>query len=496
MARPVSSLAMEQNQLRYWLAVLFHEQKEYDSKDVMKKVPAFLITCLLGGLEACRDQNITSRDELAPVVNALQKGVQPLSDEHDLDTLMAQIGEARYVLLGEASHGTADFYAWRAAITRRLIEEKGFTFVAVEGDWPDAYELNQYINGWGAPGRARQVLQAFNRWPTWMWANEEIADLTEWMRAYNDRQSAERKASFYGLDVYSLWESLERLKVDIGTTDAELTRLLQEITQCLGPYQDDEQAYAVATLRGTRCSDALNRLLERIRSQYPAAATQLDQFNIEQNALVAVNAERYYYAMARDDADSWNVRDRHMAETLDRLKGLHGPDAKAIVWAHNTHVGDARYTDMAQAGMVNLGQLVRENHPGLETYIVGFGTYGGEVIAGKRWDAPAERMRVPQAPKNSWDEVLHTIAPENKLVLLNQLRSAPELASARGQRAIGVVYNPAREAGNYVPTALVERYDGFIFIDKTRALHPLDITVGGRKEHSEAPVGAYALIND
>jgi erythromycin esterase-like protein len=200
--------------------------------------------------------------------------------------------------------------------------------------------------------------------------------------------------------------------------------------------------------------------------------------------------------MARDDADSWNVRDRHMAETLDRLMRLHGPNAKAIVWAHNTHVGDARYTDMAQEGMVNLGQLVRESHADAGTYIVGFGTYQGEVIAGKRWDAPYERMPVPQAPKNSWDELLHAVSPENKIVLLNQLRSAPELASARGQRAIGVVYNPARESGNYVPTVLAERYDGFIFIDKTRALHPLDVTVGGRKAHDEAPVGAYALIND
>ena len=462
----------------------------------MKKLPVVVMGCMLTSFEACREQEIKSRDEFAPVSNALQKGIKPLTSEDDLDAVLSQIGDARYVLLGEASHGTADFYEWRAAITRRLIEEKGFTFVAVEGDWPDAYELNQYINGQGTPGRARQVLEAFNRWPTWMWANEEIAELSEWMRAYNDRQPTDRKASFYGLDVYSLWESLDRLRADIGTSDAVAAQLVEEASQCLGPYEGDEQAYAMATLHGTRCYDQLTRLLERIRSQYLAAGSELNQFNIEQNALVAVNAERYYTAMAKDDAESWNVRDRHMAETLDRLMRLHGPNAKVIVWAHNTHVGDARYTDMQEAGMVNLGQLVRESHQAEGVYILGFGTYEGQVIAGKRWDATPEAMLVPQATKGSWAQILHEISPANKFVRLNQLRSEPELAKSRGQRAIGVVYNPAREWGNYVPTVLTERYDGLIFIDRTRALRPLDVIAGARKEHSEAPVGAYALIND
>ena len=460
----------------------------------MKKIPLYVIAWTMSALAACREQAIESRGDEDQLVSALQKHAQPLATETDLDSLMAEIGDARYVLLGEASHGTAEFYAWRAAITRRLIAEKGFSFVAVEGDWPDAYDVNQYVQGQGAPGRAPDVLRAFDRWPTWMWANTEIARLAEWMRTYNDGQSTGPKAGFYGLDVYSLWESLERL-TQLETTDPQTAQLAREALSCFDGYRGDEQAYASATLRGTRCADVLNRLLTSVQTRY-GSATDSASLNVVQNAITAVNAEQYYYQMVRDDAESWNVRDRHMAATLDRLTALHGPDAKAIIWAHNTHVGDARYTDMAPYGMVNLGQLVREAHENEGVYIVGFGTYEGTVIAADRWGDPHRTMNVPPSPTGSWDALLHRVTPDNKLLFVNRLRGDSTLSQARGQRAIGVVYNPAREQGNYVPTRLAHRYDGLIFLNQTQALQPLPVSAKGRKQNSNAPVGEYALIND
>ena len=452
----------------------------------------YTMACLVSALQACQTESVERQQKDESVVAALQQATRPLQTEQDLDRVLADIGNARYVLLGEASHGTAEFYQWRAAITRRLIQEKGFTLVLVEGDWPDAYALNQYVQGQRTAERASDVLQAFDRWPTWMWANTEIAQLAEWMRTYTTQTN--RNVAFYGLDVYSLWESLEQLTSQ-QATDPQTAELARQALQCFGGYRGDEQAYAVATLQGTRCNDALTLLLNHVQTRY-ANATDTASFNLVQNALVAVNAEQYYYTMVRDDAESWNIRDRHMAATLDRLTQLHGRDSKVIIWAHNTHVGDARYTDMAQSGMVNLGQLVRESHAGEGVYIIGFGTYQGEVIAGDYWGATPERMPVPASPDGTWDALLHQVSPASKFVQLNQVRTDSLLAQTRGQRAIGVVYNPSAEAGNYVPTRLAERYDGLIFIDRTQALSPLSVQNQAGKEPGKAPVGAYALIND
>lgn len=457
----------------------------------MKTLLYVMITSV-SAFQACKPQSPESRANDQQALTILQQAARPLQTEQDLDSLLAAIGNSRYVLLGEASHGTAEFYQWRAAITRRLIQEKGFTLVTVEGDWPDAYAVNQYILGQGSGERAPDVLQAFSRWPTWMWANTEIAQLAEWMRAYNAQTN--RKASFYGLDVYSLWESLGELAA-LQTTDPQTAELAHQALDCFAIYRGDEQAYASATLYGTRCNDILNQLLMHVQTRYPNPSDTA-QLTIVQNARVAVNAEAYYYAMARDDADSWNVRDSHMAATLDRLMHLHGPDSKVIVWAHNTHVGDARYTDMAQYGMVNLGQLVRESHGSEGVYIVGFSTYQGEVVAGNYWGAPYDRMSVPASPGGSWDELLHRALSGNKFISLTSVRTESVISQSRGQRAIGVVYNPARESGNYVPTRLTERYDALLFIDRTTALTPLPVQPQARKEHSDAPVGPYALVND
>jgi erythromycin esterase-like protein len=430
--------------------------------------------------EAANPRN-TPTDEVSA---AIARGVKPLASEADLDVLMQGIGNSRYVLLGEASHGTSEFYTWRAAITRRLIAEKGFSFVAVEGDWPDAWELNRYVKGAAYQNnQVPEVLQNFDRWPTWMWANEEIASLAGWLKTYNSGKVAGQKAGFYGLDVYGLWESMDRLIAYLEQTDPAAAQTAREARQCFASYRRDEQAYAQATLNPSlSCASQLNRMLEAVQAHVRSAPAGSEAaFDAGQNALAAVNGERYYHTMVRSSAESWNVRDRHMMTTLNRLMQLHGPDAKAIVWAHNTHVGDARHTDMAAEGMINIGQLVREQHGGAGVYIIGFGTYTGNVIAASQWGSATREMRVPEARSGSWDAILHAIQPANKIVLLDKLRTEPALKGSKGQRAIGVVYNPSQEAGNYVPTVLTERYDALLFIDQTSALKPVPVRPSGRK---------------
>jgi erythromycin esterase len=409
------------------------------------------------------------------LVDAVRIASHPLETPQDFDALIKRIGDAHYVLLGEASHGTSDFYKWRALLSQRLIRDKGFNFIAVEGDWPDCYRINRYIKGYsGVEASAFKVLNAFDRWPTWMWANWEIVALTEWMRSFNARSG--RRVGFYGLDVYSLYESMHTIVDYLEKKDPEMARLAQQAYRCFEPYAEDVQSYAWSTrMVPETCESEVIDLLKQLQNRAPHYDGDPEAgFNTEQNALVMVDAEKYYRAMVRSDENSWNVRDIHMADTLDRLVELHGLGAKAIIWAHNTHVGDARYTDMAASGMVNIGQLVRERKGEDDTCLVGFGTHHGTVIAGKDWDAPMEVMGVPDAVENSWEDVLHRTAQNAFYLLLQEKRKENIFTRERGNRAIGVVYNPESERfGNYVPSHLPQRYDAFTFIDETQALHPL-----------------------
>jgi erythromycin esterase len=406
----------------------------------------------------------------------------PLQTTADLGPLLAAIGNARIVLLGEASHGTHEYYTWRTALSRRLIEEKGFQFLAVEGDWPDCFEVNAAIKqdevSYSSPAR---LLQTFNRWPTWMWGNWEIAALVEWLHRHNRQRPADQRVGFYGLDVYSLWESLQAvLQYTEQRGDAAVTAARQAF-HCFEPYSADPQEYARAiAFVSEDCQDEVANLLKDLRRQAqerrPANLPEREQaFAAEQNALVAVNAERYYRAMLKGGGASWNVRDRHMMETLTRLLDLHGPDSKAIIWEHNTHIGDARYTDMRRDDMVNVGQLAREQFGRDNVFSVGFGSYQGSVIAGREWGAPFETMPVPEARRNSWEYLLHQqLEGDNALLFSRELRAVPTLRESVGHRAIGVVYRPeVEQLGNYVPSLIPERYDAFLFLDHTRALHPL-----------------------
>jgi erythromycin esterase-like protein len=401
-----------------------------------------------------------------------------LRDIGDLDALIEKIENKTIVMLGEASHGTSEYYTWRARISKRLIVERGFRFIAVEGDWPDCYELNRYVKGWSEAWSARQALQNFERWPTWMWANWEIVALAEWLRDYNRERPDDEMVGFYGLDVYSLWESLEAVYGHLKEFHPEKLEQAMEAISCFEPFNREGQSYAWHTrLAPEDCSDEVVELLRSLRSapaRYPEDPEA--HFNAEQNAHVTVNAERYYRAMVRADNESWNVRDTHMMDTLDRLLDFHGPAAKGIVWEHNTHIGDARFTDMAEAGMVNIGQLAREQYSDGQVCLVGFGSYQGTVIAGRSWGAPMEVMQVPAGQRGSWEALLHAASPENQLLLMDDFRDVEEAQDMRGHRAIGVVYKPEHEMfGNYVPSDLRRRYDVFLYIDQTHALHPLHL---------------------
>ncbi|TQS45400.1 erythromycin esterase family protein [Cryptosporangium phraense] len=412
----------------------------------------------------------------------------PLRDAGDFDPLLDRVRDARVVMLGEASHGTHD-YRLRADLTRRLVDEHGFSFVAVEGDWPDCDRVHRAV-GEGADVRA--ALEQFHRWPTWMWANEEVADFLRWL-------AVRRTVGFHGLDVYSLWESLGEVLRYFREHDPDGLAPALAAIRCLDPYGQDPQSYAWATVMGSTCAPALASMLAEVRRRALEGAPDdaFGAFAARQNAEAAVGAEQYYRAMVGNGPESWNGRDTHMLETLARLLDFYGPESRAVVWAHNTHVGDARATDMAEHGMTNLGELARERWGGDAVALVGFGCHRGEVLAGPSWGAPVEVMPVPPARAGSLEATLQATLPEPALFVFGPGEFTPGRTGARPawltdvlpHRAIGVVYDPARESyGNYVPTRLGDRYDAFVWLPETTALSPLPATpVGGELE--TYPVG-------
>jgi erythromycin esterase len=413
------------------------------------------------------------------VIRSIEEKSLPLESTSDLDPLIQKIGDARIVMLGEASHGTHDFYTWRAQITKRLIKEKGFNFIAVEGDWPDCYKVNRYIKQYTEQTTAFDVLHTFNRWPTWMWANWEMVALTEWLYKHNQQLPREKKVGFYGLDVYSLWDSMQAIKDYLAKVDPAALQVAEEAFTCFDPYKkDDGQSYAYASqMVPELCENEVITLLQEIQKKMPLFDSDFEMaFSTEQNALIAVNAEKYYRAMVHGGAQSWNVRDDHMFETLQRLLDFHGAGSKVIVWEHNTHIGDSRYTDMTDEGMYNIGELVRDNYSKEDVVLVGFGSYVGTVIAASRWGADMRKMKVPKGRSGSWEQLLHEASATNKLILLDEITDDTLMEQRIGHRAIGVVYNPEYEMyGNYVPSIIPLRYDAFLFINQTTALHPLHI---------------------
>ena len=385
----------------------------------------------------------------------------------DYDDLLALIGNAHFVLIGEASHGTHEFYRDRAAITKRLIAEKGFNAVAVEADWPDAYRIDRYVRRRGDDAEPVEALGDFKRFPTWMWRNADVLDFVGWLRDFGG------DVGFYGVDLYSLFTSIEKVIEVLDQIDPEAARRARQRYGCFDHFGEDSQMYGYATTFGVSksCEDEVVAQLIDLRRKAAELAPD-DAFFVEQNARLIANAERYYRSMFGGRASSWNLRDTHMADTIDALaeylRRTTG-DAKVVVWEHNSHLGDARATEMGESGEINVGQLMRERHGG-DVRNIGFTTYTGTVTAASDWDGPAERKNVRPALPGSYEELFHRAGVPNFW-----LKPGRELAESRLERAIGVIYLPRTErVSHYFHASLAKQFDAVIHYDTTRAVEPLE----------------------
>lgn len=433
------------------------------------------------------------------LIEAVRECAHPLTAAaSDYDPLIDLIGEAHFVLLGEASHGTHEFYQQRAEITKRLIQEKGFTVVAVEADWPDAYRVNRYVRGVSHDATPVDALEGFQRFPLWMWRNTEVVHFMDWLREYNDALPEQAtKTGFYGLDLYSMYASMQAVLRYLEKIDPEAAQQARERYSCFERFGKDTQRYGYAASfeLNRSCEDeAVNQLLE-LQGQTAEYAkrdgrvAEDEFFFAEQNARLVKNAEEYYRAMFRDSVESWNLRDRHMAETLDALVAhfnQQGNETKAVVWEHNSHLGDARATERSEAGKLNVGQLVRERYD-RDAVLVGFTTYTGTVTAASYWDAPAERKVVRPALAQSYEALFHETGLPRFLLNLRDRHPAIEgLRDPRLERAIGVIYLPDTErVSHYLYARLPEQFDAVVHCDRTQALEPLEKTP--RREKGETP---------
>ncbi|WP_029116724.1 erythromycin esterase family protein [Mycobacterium sp. URHB0044] len=402
-----------------------------------------------------------------------------------VDVLERLLGDARVVLIGESSHGTDEFYRARAEITKWLIDAKGFLGVAVEADWPDAYQVNRFVRGAGTDDTAEQALACFERFPTWMWRNAAVRDFVDWLRQRNATMTDEQRVGFYGLDMYSLHRSMKAVIGYLETVDPEAAARARTRYACFdhAAADDDGQDYGRAAAFGAGRSCEENAVEQLVEMQRTAARDGLlaedEAFYAEQNALVVRNAEVYYRAMFSRRINTWNLRDHHMADTLGALRN-HLGGARIVVWAHNSHVGDARATEMADDGQLTLGQLARERFGG-ETRLIGFSTYTGTVTAASRWGGAAERKRVRPGLPGSVEELFHDVGrPEFAVVMRDDGRVvADPLADVRLNRAIGVIYSPATERqSHYFDVRPADQFDAMIHIDETTALEPLDVPAG------------------
>jgi erythromycin esterase-like protein/predicted phosphoribosyltransferase len=434
----------------------------------------------------------------APVpieVAVIRAEALPVSDGVPADDVLFDlVGDAHYVLIGEASHGTHEFYASRAAMTRRLIEEKGFRAVAVEADWPDAYRVNRYVRGRGQDTTSEEALRGFERFPTWMWRNTAVVDFVGWLREHNARMGGDERAKtgFYGLDLYSLHRSIREVIAYLERVDPAAARRAHERYACFDHASaDDGQAYGFAAAfgAGETCErQVIEQLVDLQRHAVEYArrdgfVADEEIFYAQQNARVVAAAAEYYRSMFAGRVSSWNLRDEHMTDTLDalveHLTNQQGRPAKVVVWAHNSHLGDASATEMGSQGELNVGQLVRERHPG-DCRLIGFTSYTGTVTAADDWDDPAERKWVRPALPDSVEELFHSAGGREFLISMGHApRTAQTLRSALLERAIGVIYRPDTERqSHYFRARVSEQFDAVIHIDETRAVEPLERTAG------------------
>ena len=424
--------------------------------------------------------NPTLREALSDILRPLAGAAE------DYDRIVDLVGDSRFVLLGEASHGTHEFYRERAEITKRLVQEKGFTAIAVEADWPDAYRINRYVQRLSDDVDAIEALTEFRRFPTWMWRNTVVVEFVEWLRARNDTLADDQKAGFYGLDLYSLHASMAAVLRYLEKVDPEKAKQARDRYGCFDQFGEDAQKYGYLTALGLTksCEDeVIKELVELQRRAMDYArrdgrAAEDNFFEAVQNARVVKNAEEYYRTMFLGDVSSWNLRDRHMVETLEALVAhleRRSGSAKIIIWAHNSHLGDARATDMGRRGELNVGQLVRERH-GRDAVLIGFTTHHGTVTAASNWDAPAERKYVRPGLVGSFEAAFHDTEIGRFLLNLRERDPMPQaLLEPRLERAIGVIYRPDTERmSHYFYARLPDQFDAVLHFDETRAVQPLD----------------------
>lgn len=424
-------------------------------------------------------------------VEMLRHEAHAIVPEDNLDFLLQEIGDASIVLLGESTHGSHEFYHARAKISQRLIEEKGFDAIAVEADWPDALCVSRYVQH-TTPAehlQPKHALDKFQRFPLWMWRNTEIVKLVMWLQQHNAGIAAhEQKIGFFGLDLYSLHSSMQAVVNYLDKVDPQAAQQARARYSCFDHVAEDPQQYGYAATFGMKkdCEEEVLRQLmalttnaaQYLRQDGAAAADEL--FYAQQNARVAQHAEAYYRSMFHGRDESWNLRDTHMADTLDELRAhlsrQRGRPAKIIVWAHNSHIGDARATEMGDHGQLNLGQLVRERYGAAETFLLGFSTHAGTVTAASEWDSPAELKQINPSRPDSYEHLFHSTQLGNVYVPIRSNKYLRELLQPRRlERAIGVIYLPHSERlSHYFHASIAEQFDAVIHFDQTHALHPLD----------------------
>ncbi|MDX1680016.1 MAG: erythromycin esterase family protein [Akkermansiaceae bacterium] len=417
-------------------------------------------------------------------------------EEAALDPLLERIGDARVVLIGEASHGTAEFYRMRQRITAELIRKAGFRRIGIEGDWPDVERVDEYVRG--RKPKPSPMRQAFQRFPDWMWRNREVLEFVDWLEDHNRALADEAQGvGIHGLDLYSLYGSIhEVLGYLQRNSDPQTLEAARAAYANLLAYEPEPQAYGQAVEYGiekAQESELLELLGELMEERLQAAGAQKELvFDAEQNARVAANAEAYYRSMFRRGRESWNLRDSHMFETLQMLMELDGEDGgKAIVWAHNSHLGDARFTEMSRRGEHNIGQLAREEY-GDAVYSIGFGTHTGTVAAADDWDEPVEIKNVNPSMEGSHEQLCHRLAKGNFLLPLREARKSDVGREPMYERAIGVIYRPHTEfASHYFKADLPGQFDEYIWFEESQAVTPL-----GREKAPSLPQGhPFALVD-
>jgi len=439
--------------------------------------------------EAWNGRAVRAPGRPASVARLVREQALPFGEieGHDLGSLLERIGNARLVLIGEASHGTSEFYRMRAEITKALIRAGGCDLVAVEADWPDAAALNRWVQGRPRVADDTGRMRPFQRFPTWMWRNHETLGFIEWLRVHNDAKTRGDRppVAFYGLDLYSLFTSIQAVLHFLDRVDPAAARVARQRYACLTPWEADPAAYGHAALSGRyrvceREAVAMLRDLATRRLHYAERDGEA-VFDAVQNARLIADAERYYRAMYYGSTESWNLRDRHMFETLESLLAFHGPDSKAVVWEHNSHVGDASATEVGLQGQLNVGQLCREKF-GASAFLIGFGTDRGTVAAADHWDGPMRVMAVRPAHPESYERLCHEAGVPGFFLHLREpdreeLRY--ELEPPRLERAIGVVYRPDTEVqSHYFHACLPRQFDEYVWIDETRAVGPVTADQG------------------